>query len=90
MELFQDFRFTGISYQERLGKPDEFHAALGQLVVNFTDLNHSVLNVIRMLMSANPKLYCVAVAETPFSAKLDITDLRKTHARYHAREKDDC
>lgn len=72
MELFEDFRFTGFSYQERLGKPDEFHAALGQLVVNFTDLNHSVLNVIRMLMSANPKLSCVADAETPFSAKLDM------------------
>ena len=80
MNHFESFAYTGCSFEERVGKPDKLHAALGQLVVNSSDFDHALLNVIRMLMDGGPSGSAAAAEEISISAKLDmLTTLVRNH-----------
>ena len=80
MNHFESFAYTRLSFEYRVGKPDKFHAALGRLVVNSSEFDHALLNVIRMLMDGGPSGSATAAEEISISAKLDmLTTLVRNH-----------
>lgn len=73
MKHVVDFQNSGLTFEERIGAPDKFDAALGRVVVSFSLLEDSVRNVICVLLNApDPRVGYIVSAGMGFRQRLDV------------------
>ena len=73
MKYYEDFASSGLSFLDRIGEPDEFHAAMGHIALGFSYLEDTARNVIVLLSGADFKVTSVMVAEMSFRQKLNVS-----------------
>jgi hypothetical protein len=71
MKYYQDFSFTGQSFEERIGPPDEFDAAMGRIALGFSFLEDTARNTIIMLAGTEFGTGCIMTVELSFRQKLN-------------------
>lgn len=72
MKYHIDFQLTGQTFQERVGPPDEFDAAMGKIALGFSFLEDTARNMITMLAGADFTVGCIMTAELSFRQKLNV------------------
>jgi hypothetical protein len=71
MKYYQDFFRTGQSFEERIGDPREFDAAMGRIALSFSFLEDTARNVIMLLAGTEFRVGCILTAELSFRQKLN-------------------
>jgi hypothetical protein len=69
---YADFKFSGETFRDKIGEPEEFDAALGRIVLAFSYLEDSVRDVISLLLGTDIKVGAIVSAELGFRQKLDV------------------
>jgi hypothetical protein len=72
MKHLQDFEFSGETFDEKIGDPTQFDAALGKIVLSFSFLEDSVRNIICLLLGADPTSGRIVAAALGFRQRLDV------------------
>jgi len=72
MKYYEDFRISSDTFEERIGEPEKFDAALGRIVSGFSFLEDTARNVVCMLLSRDARIGKIVCAELGFRQKLDV------------------
>ena len=72
MKHMYSFEWTGETFEERIGEPEAFEAAVGKIAMNFADLEHTVDHLISPLTRIQPGRMIVAPATMSFKQKIDL------------------
>lgn len=72
MKYYEDFTTTGQSFEERVGAPDEFDAAIGKIALGFSYLEDTARNVVIMLMGTDRTVGLIMTVELSFRVKLNL------------------
>lgn len=72
MKFYDEFRRTGLTFVERVGDPDEFHAAMGHIALAFSYLEDTARNLIVLLSGTTTEMGHIMTAELSFRQKLDV------------------
>ena len=54
MKHLTPFEWTGETFEERIGEPEAFEAAVGRIATNFSDLEHTLNRLIHGLTKLRP------------------------------------
>ena len=79
MKYYDDFRPTGQSFAERVGLPDEQHAAMGRIALGFSFLEDTARNMIVLLASLAPEAGSILTAGMSFRQKMDVLSSLTLH-----------
>jgi pyruvate formate-lyase activating enzyme-like uncharacterized protein len=63
---------TGQSFEERIGKPNKFDAAMGRIVQSFSFLEDTLSNIISILLKFDGDLVNIITAELSFRNKVSL------------------
>ncbi len=69
MKHFEQFKFTGLSFEERVGSPSELDAALGCITVHFQELEATLAKAIASCLSTDDITAHIVTAELSFSGQ---------------------
>jgi len=72
MKYCHDFELSHQSFASRIGRPTEFHAAIGLVTIAFSELEDATRNVILLLSGTNRKAAHIMTAQLSFRQKLDV------------------
>lgn len=79
MKYYDDFRPTGQSFAERVGPPDEQHAAMGRIALGFSFLEDTARNMIVLLASLAPQAGSILTAGMSSRQKMDVLSSLTIH-----------
>lgn len=79
MKHYQDFAPTQESFQERIGPPDEFDAAMGRIALGFSFLEDTTRNLIVLLSRTDRGTGYTLVAQLSFRQKMDVLQSLVSH-----------
>lgn len=69
---YLDLESSGLSYEERLGQLDAISAAIGQIAINFSDLEKEISSAVTYLLGSNREVGKIVTAELSFKGKLNL------------------
>jgi len=72
LKHFTDFKPSGISFEQQVGEPHAFPAAIGMITLNFAFLEDTISNVLVLLMGAPEEVARVVLAQLTFRSKVDV------------------
>ena len=72
MKHLRPFEWSGDTFEERIGEPEAFDAALGRIVMNFSRLDHAVDQFIRSLRGLQRGCPIIDLARLSFKRKVDL------------------
>lgn len=88
MKYYQDFQPSGQSFEERIGPPETFDAAIGRIAVGFSFLEDCARNVSIVLAGTDLTTGHIITAELSFRQKVDLVGTLARHrlAALHSDE----
>ena len=72
MKHLAPFGWTGDTFEDRIGEPVAFEAAVGRIAMNFSDLEHTVDRFIWHLVSLLPRRPAAETSTLSFRGKVDL------------------
>jgi hypothetical protein len=72
MKHYQEFKRTGVSFEEMVGRPDEISCAVGRVAMNFSDLEDELSKGITQLLRIDSEQGSIVCAELSFKTKLHL------------------
>lgn len=79
MKYYQDFQCTAESFEERIGPPVEFDAAIGRIALGFSFMEDTFRNVLVLLSKTDRRTGHTLVAQLSFKQKLEILEALVVH-----------
>jgi hypothetical protein len=90
MEFYDNTVHHGETFAERIGKPSEFDASIGKVILAFSFLEQSMCNVITMFLNVDPKVGEIITTELSFKGLLHLLSslFKHKHERgdFHVQE----
>jgi hypothetical protein len=72
MTHLADFCRSGYSFEERIGDPDAFSAAIGRIAICFSQLEEQLSRAIHSLLATDPPTGEIVTSRLSFKGKVDI------------------
>ncbi len=72
MKYYDSFAYTGYSFEERIGEPNEFDAAIGKAAMNFWGLDRAVDRLIRYLDALESSVSTIDIESMKFREKVKL------------------
>ena len=74
MKYYQDFSASGDSFEDRIGPPDEFDAAMGRIALGFSFLDDTARNLIVLFSKTDRRTGFTLAAQLSFKQKLEVLE----------------
>jgi hypothetical protein len=72
MKHLTPFEWSRETFEERIGEPEAFEAAVGKIAMNFSDLEHTVGRFVRYLTGLQPGRPTIDPVSLSFGRKVDL------------------
>lgn len=72
MKYLAPFDWTGDTFEDRIGEPEAFDAAVGRIAMNFSDLEHTVDRFVWQLVRLLPRRPATEPSRLSFRGKVDL------------------